>query len=528
MSDAPRKAPARKSAPRRSKALAERLTQLVYDALSDAAETLLGVKGNEFSLRPLNPVRVVVALSGGRDSMALLDVVEKLFHRPRQFLIARVHAVYVNHGLSPNADDWETHCRAECEARRIPFTPVRVTVRQTGEGVEAAAREVRYRALARFAREEAYDVVLTAHHEDDRIETFLMQWMRGAGPEGLAAFPQTRELVIPGLSASRNAPPLLLVRPWSGVLRADIDRYARSVKLSYVEDESNRSPKYLRNRIRREVVPLLDKIRPGFRQAAARAVSLTAEAAEVLRSVSLDDLARCRDEANPHALRIPALLRLIPARQAWCLRTWMQEEGMQLPNRARLEEGLRQVRQSHADSQLALQVRSKEMRRWGDLLVIRDVSSRRSEDTRDAVLVWEGGDTLALPGWNGSLAVIPCLPGECGVSARRLRDGTLEVRARRGAERMKLWPNRPSKYLKDLFAEAGVPAFERADLPLVWLDGELVFTGALGMDIRFCDELAHDDTLVRFEFRSEASLLGAPADRPNLADRPASERRGGR
>ena len=312
------------------------------------------------------------------------------------------------------------------------------------------------------------------------------------------------------------------------ILRADIDRYARSVKLSYVEDESNRSPKYLRNRIRREVVPLLDKIRPGFRQAAARAVSLTAEAAEVLRSVSLDDLARCRDEANPHALRIPALLRLIPARQAWCLRTWMQEEGMQLPNRARLEEGLRQVRQSHADSQLALQVRSKEMRRWGDLLVIRDVSPRRSEDTRDAVLVWEGGDTLALPGWNGSLAVIPCLPGECGVSARRLRDGTLEVRARRGAERMKLWPNRPSKYLKDLFAEAGVPAFERADLPLVWLDGELVFTGALGMDIRFCDELAHDDTLVRFEFRSEASLLGAPADRPNLADRPASERRGGR
>ena len=136
--------------------------------------------------------------------------------------------------------------------------------RGNGHGVEAAAREVRYRALARFAREEAYDVVLTAHHEDDRIETFLMQWMRGAGPEGLAAFPQTRELVIPGLSASRNAPPLLLVRPWSGVLRADIDRYARSVKLSYVEDESNRSPKYLRNRIRREVVPLLDKIRPGL------------------------------------------------------------------------------------------------------------------------------------------------------------------------------------------------------------------------------------------------------------------------
>lgn len=510
---------ARKPAARPSKLLAERLTQLVSDALSSAAETLLGVKGDEFSLLPLNPVRVVVALSGGRDSMALLDVVEKLFHRPRQYLIARVHAVYVNHGLSPNADAWEAHCRAECDARRIPFTPVRVTVRKTGDGVEAAAREVRYKALARFAREEGCDVVLTAHHEDDRIETFLMQWMRGAGPDGLAAFPQTRELVIPGLAGARNAPPLLLVRPWSGVLRGDIDRYARSVRLSYVEDESNASPKYLRNRIRREVVPLLEQIRPGFRQAAARAVSLTAEAAEVLRSVALDDLALCRDEANPHALRIPALLKLIPARQAWCLRAWMQEEGMQLPNRARLEEGLRQIRQSHHDSLLTLQVRTKEMRRWGSLLVIRDVLPRHAGQSRDAGIAWSGGELLPLPGWNGSLAVIPCRPGEPGVSVRRLREGALEVRERRGAEKMKLWRNRPSKYLKDLFAEAGVPAFERADLPLVWLDGELIFAGALGMNIRCCDEAGGDDMLVRFEFRPQASLLGVAAERPNLADR---------
>ena len=317
-----------------------------------------------------------------------LDVVEKLFHRPRQFLIARVHAVYVNHGLAQCGRLGRRTVAPSARQRRIPFTPVRVTVRQTGEGVEAAAREVRYRALARFAREEAYDVVLTAHHEDDRIETFLMQWMRGAGLKGLAAFPQTRELVIPGLSASRNAPPLLLVRPWSGVLRADIDRYARSVKLSYVEDESNRSPKYLRNRIRREVVPLLDKIRPGFRQAAARRFA-HGRGGRGAPPVSLDDLARCRDEANPHALRIPALLRLIPARQAWCLRTWMQEEGMQLPNRARLgggaQAGEAEPRRLAACASGAL----KEMRRWGDLLVIRDVSPRRSEDTRDAVLVWK-------------------------------------------------------------------------------------------------------------------------------------------
>jgi len=84
---------------------------------------------------------------------------------------------------------------------------------------------------------------------------------------------------------------------------------------------------------------------------------------------------------------------------------------------------------------------------------------------------------------------------------------------------MKLWPNRPSKYLKELFAEAGVPAFERADLPLIWLDGELIFTGALGMNIRCCDEARNEDVLVRFEFRPQASLLGLAAESSNFADR---------
>lgn len=514
----------RAGVPRRSKALADRLTALVTASLSSAAETLLGAKGEEFALMPLNPVRVVVALSGGRDSMALLDVVSKLFHRHRQFLISRVHAVYVNHGLSPNAEDWEAHCRAECEARRIPFTALSVHVISRGEGVEAAAREARYRALARFARREAFDIVLTAHHEDDRIETFLLQWLRGAGPDGLAAFPQTRELIIPGLARESRGEPLLLVRPWIGVLRADIDRYARSMKLDWVEDESNESPKYLRNRIRREVVPLLEDIRPGFRSAAARAVSLTAEAAEVLRSVAQEDLRRCRDENNPHALRIGALLELIPARQAWCLRAWMQAEGMALPNRARLDEGLRQVRQSHADTMLTLRVRNKEMRRWGELLIIRDMTPRTMAGPRDLPLVWEGGSVIELPNWNGSLDVIPCGPGERGISAKRMREGRLEVRIRKGGEKLKLWAQRPSKPLKDLFSEADVPAFERTELPLIWLNGELIFVSSLGMDIRVCDDPAACDDLVRLEYRPEASLWHENKI-ANLSDRPASERR---
>lgn len=514
-------------AAKRSKALADRLTALVTASLTSAAERLLGAREEEFVLMPLNPVRVIVALSGGRDSMALLDVVAKLFHRHRQYLISRVHAVYVNHGLSPHAAEWEEHCRTECARRDIPFTAVSVYVNAKGEGVEAAAREARYRALGRFARQTESDIVLTAHHEDDRIETFLLQWLRGAGPEGLAAFPQTRSLVSPGLASAQKESPVLLVRPWISVLRADIDRYAKSVKLAWIEDESNDDPKYDRNRVRHEVVPLFESIRPGFRTAAARSVALTAEAVEVLRSVAAEDLARCRAKDNPRALHIVDFLKLVPARQAWCMRAWMQEEGMQLPNRARLEEGLRQVRETHADTMLTLRVKNKEMRRWGANLIIRDVKPRSVVGPRDSKLCWLDGEPMELPNWNGTLAVIPCKQGERGIAVERLQKGLLEVRVRRGGEKLKLWPLRPSKNLKDLFAEADIPAFERADLPLIWLDGELIFAAGLGLEIRACDDPDLHPNRVRFEFRPEASLWGSKVI-DNYAERPEPKRRGRR
>lgn len=507
---------------RRSKALLDRLTGLVTQSLTSAAERLLGAREEDFVLMPLNPVRVIVALSGGRDSMSLLDVVAKLYHRDRQYLISRVQAVYINHGLSPNAAAWEEHCRRECEKRSIPFTAISVYVNPKGDGVEAAAREARYRALGRFARQSESDVVLTAHHEDDRIETFLLQWLRGAGPEGLAAFPQTRSMVSPGLASGEH--PVLLVRPWLNVLRADIDRYAKSSRLSWIEDESNADPKYDRNRVRHEVIPLLEAIRPGFRTAAARSVALTAEAAEVIRSVAVEDLERCRAKENPHALHIADFLKLIPARQAWCMRAWMLEEGMQLPNCVRLEEGLRQVRETHADTMLTLRVKNKEMRRWGANLIIRDVKPRSVTGPRDAKLCWNGGDPLELPNWSGTLVMIPCLPGERGIAVSRLEKGTLEVRVRRGGEKLKLWPLRPSKNLKDLFSEADIPAFERPDLPLIWLDGELIFVAGLGLEVRACDDEDLFPQRVRFEFRPEASLWGVK-EIANFAEKPSPVRR---
>lgn len=510
--------------------LSRRLRDLVAASLKEAVDQRLGKTGSEFSLFAVNPVRVLLAYSGGPDSTALLDVLAKLFHEKNQSLIASVTAVYVNHGLSPNANRWAEHCRGECEKRKVGFASVRVRVNTSGEGVEAAAREVRYEALSKFATEHGCDVVMTAHHEDDRIETFLLQWMRGAGPEGLAAFPQVRELKVPSAvveddfssDPAAEPGPLLLLRPWRQVMRREVMHYVKLKKLEYVEDESNADPKYARNRIRNEVVPLLESIRPGFKSAAARSVELVAEAADILRSVAKSDLEACRSPLVDGGIAIYKLLTLIPARQAWCLRAWMAENGMQAPGKARLEEALRQIRETNADTNFAIRIKKKEIRRWGSDLVVRDVAEPAANKTE--VVQWDGSQAIALTQWAGEIEVIACGPDEAGIPAEALRQSPLTVSRRTNSLKLKLWHLRPSKTLKDLYAEAGIPAFERDALPVVSL-GELpLFAAGLGMDVRRLVGPEEASERVRLRFRQTSNLWNDKAV-PNYGDLPESVRR---
>lgn len=507
--------------------LRQKLSELLRNSLQEAADHLLGRSSPEFALVPLNPVRVIIAISGGRDSMALLDVAARLLHEKRQALIAGLRAVYVHHGLEADADKWADLCRSECEKRSVEFECIHVRVSEKGEGVEAAAREARYKALARYALKEGFDVVVTAHHEDDRIETFLLQWMRGAGLDGLAAFPEVRELTPPSVEdapAVQEGRLVFLLRPWASLPRKEIERYVRNRRIGYADDPDNDNPRFARNRVRHEVIPLLEKIRPGFRSTAARSVSLVAEALEVLKSVARSDLERCRSEERPKGLSIFRLLELIPARQAWCLRAWLSAEGLRPISKARLEDMLRQVRETHSDASFAIRLQGKEIRRWGPDLVIRNVVTKRLAADSSAVVRTQAGD-IALPDWGGVIEVIPCQPGEPGIARSRLMDRTarLEARSSNGQTKLRLWMLRPAKPLKDLYSQAGIPAYARVDLPRLWLNGELLFAAGLGMDVRMQDDPEKFPDRVKLRWHPDHSLWDDRAV-PNYAELPQAER----
>lgn len=461
--------------------LRERLMGLVRSTIETVSERRAAHPLQAFTLEPVNRVRVILAFSGGKDSTALLDVLARLKKESAFERLASVTVVHVHHGLSKNADAWVENAETLCAKYKLPLVVEKVYVNPNATvGVEAAAREARYRALLKVAKDQNADMIMTAHHLDDRIETFLIQWMRGAGVDGLSAMTPVR----PMEAVSQNDHQVVLARPWLEVSSADIHTYVEKSKLTWVDDDSNSDTRFLRNLIRAEVLPVLDDARPGWRAAAARSIELVSESAHVVRSVATEDYKRCLGP-QPASLVISKLLALPLERQALCLRAWLASAKLKAPSQVKTLEILRQLRDTQNDTKLAFRIDGKELRRWAGNLVLRDpVPTTKASDALIKRLDWNGEEEMSLGIWGGVLRFESCAEGEDGFDAQRLKTGCLEVRPRKGGEKIKLHRLRPSRNLKQLFQAANVPSFDRARLPLVWLDDELIYAAGLGMEVR--------------------------------------------
>ncbi len=460
----------------------------LLDQLRRAVESAVAEPGPPARVRGKR-VPLVLAFSGGRDSTALVDLAARL-RAARVKSFAELLAVHVHHGLAQQADAWVEHCEALCRSLDVPLEIRRVAVERRGRGIEAAARVARYSALAAAAHEHGAQCVVTAHQLDDRVETFLIQWLRGAGVDGLASFPLLREFGRDGLQ---------LVRPFIEARRAQIDRYIALRRLDFVEDPSNTDTRLLRNALRARVLPELEAARPGFRKAAARSIDLVAEAAAALREVAAQDLANCIEDAPTGMLWLERLGQLTPGRRALALRAWLAAAGLEPPSRARLNEIIRQALTARGDARLLLRLSGRELRRHRGLLLLRAADGGLRTG---ATIQWHGEPEVAVPSWGGVLRFVPT--DQAGFDRDWLRARPLELRARVSGERFKPHPTRPSKTLKRLFQDAGIAEFERAALPLVWRDDRLIYVAGLGADARLIDS---DGARVRLEWMPDATLL---------------------
>lgn len=419
-------------------------------------------------------IDVVVAFSGGLDSTTMLYAASRL--KGKSF--GKIIAVHVHHGLSKNADSWAEFCKAQAKKFGVDFVLKKVSVPVGGDGIEAEARKARYRVLEEEAAACKADAILTAHHLDDQLETFLIQWMRGAGLEGLSGMP-------PVLYKETS----VIARPFLGFQRKELEEFAEKRRLKWIEDESNTDTTFLRNAIRLNVIPEMEMARRGFKHAAARSIEIIAESVEILKEVAESDLDRLQEKGS-NALLLDEFLSLSQGRQSRLLRLWLEKGGFKPLSRNRILEVIRQIQETQKQSVCLIYADGLELRKYGARLMLRP--REKTPGQQEFIFQWKGEPEIELKDFNGKLVFTP---SEEGFNEGYLKSEPLIVKARAGGEKIKIHKFRPRKMLKVLYQEAGIPEFERKNLPLVWRDKTLIYAAGLGAEVR---EQVDDDGTPRY------------------------------
>lgn len=396
-----------------------------------------------------------VALSGGLDSTVLLHL---LVTWSRQENLPPLRAVHVNHGLQAAADSWPAHCQALCASLGVPLQVLPVQV-AAGASLEQAARRARYSALGETLA--SGELLLTGQHRDDQAETLLFRLLRGAGVQGLAAMPADRAL------GSGH-----LLRPLLNCSRAELQDYAETQRLSWVEDPSNTDSRFSRNFLRRQVIPQLTARWPQAAASMARSAEHLREAAQLLDELAELDLQAARCEESAYAwlglpnLALGPLAALSEVRQRNALRRWLRPLSS-MPDSEHWV-GWQHLRDAAMDAAPIWAVGQGQLRR------------------AEGLVWWLSGDWLNEPGLL-DCAITPgasvFLPGNgCARVEGRLPAGQWRLSYRQGGEQVAL-PERGRRDLKRLLNERHVPVFVRARLPLLHCDGQLMAVANLpGLD----------------------------------------------
>ncbi len=377
---------------------------------------------------------LVLGYSGGRDSTVLLHALSAQAQPLR--------AVHIHHGLQPAADDFAAHCQMVCDALSVPLTIIRVRVRETGDGPEAAARAARLAAFRSALK--AGEILVLAHHADDQVETVLARLLRGTGPAGLA-----------GMRAYDDSAGLRRWRPLLDVPAADLAAYAAAHGLRWIEDPHNADLRYERVWLRQRVLPELRSRRPGLGAAVTR---LARQLGDEQDQLAQQDLARLpaltRNTAWGVVIDGEALLALDPATARRLLRCWWARQGGAPMSAAVVDRVLHEVLPAAADRQPSLRLGATTLRRYRGALYC-DLGSAWVPPPR-----WTEGCRCDWPGqghWQSSAPPSRPLQGGYVTPGLRLqRSGDAQ-------------PRRISSLLQAL----GMPPWLRARTPLLW-DGNTV------------------------------------------------------
>lgn len=386
-----------------------------------------------------------VGYSGGLDSTVLLHA---LVSQSQQ--LPSIHAIHINHGLSPYAADWEAHASVFCHHFGIPCTTFHLTL-EPGGNLEERARTARYDAFRKMLT--STDALLLAHHQDDQAETFLLNLMRGAGVDGLS-----------GMFAIQSFGQSDLIRPLLSFSRDQLAAYAVSHGLNWIDDESNENEHFSRNFIRKRVMPLLTSKWPSATNQISRAATHCQQAKQNLQSLAEMDGAPFSDH-----IVISKLTQLSRARLMNVLRVWIQHNGHQCPSEINLIRLIDELVFARQDATPEVSFGQVIFRRYQDQLYCLD-QALTPELTSRGMSTRSNWTTFPKPLFlSDGVGMLIAEPSVDGLSISP--SSVIEVRFREGGETF-LWHGQ-TKALKKCLQQWRVPPWNRNNIPLIFIDGKL-------------------------------------------------------
>jgi tRNA(Ile)-lysidine synthase len=388
----------------------------------------------------------MIALSGGLDSIVLLH----LFSRLQTF---KVIAHHVHHGLSDNADYWEHFCQKEASSLNIECIVSRVEIDKKNRlSLEALAREKRYSILKRRLCDKSY--LVTAHHQDDQLETLLLALKRGAGLTGLQ-----------GIVAKQKLEKGYLIRPLLNFSREQLEAYATQFELQWIEDESNQDQRFDRNFIRHSITPMLKSRWPSIAKTVARSASHCQTQKILIDEITATDYLLC--QLNPLVLNIDALKQLNDARRKNVLRDYFKKALLNYPSTKQLNTIWQNIALAQVNAEPKVQLQGHTICRYRNALYLfkEDDFSNGYEK-----IIWQGEDKLILCEGNRVLKI--------ELEADQLNQTPyVEVCFREHLPtdfKCKPIGRDKKRNIKKLLHEYHVPPWQRGSIPFIFADGELL------------------------------------------------------
>tara|TARA_Y100000748_G_scaffold291281_1_gene278599 strand:- start:1044 stop:2378 length:1335 start_codon:yes stop_codon:yes gene_type:complete len=415
------------------------------DDLQDIGDSFL----SQFST--IESEKVCLALSGGLDSMVLLHLMWT--HLNDKY---KIRAIHVNHNLNEGANDWSAFCEKQCNRLGIDLSIKSIHPENNGFGLEASARDERYQVIKEDLAQN--ELLLTAHHKDDQLETILFRIFRGTGVNGLR-----------GIVHYKEEKSHTIFRPLIEYSRTELEEYAALNKIKWIEDDSNENISFDRNYIRNQIVPKIKDRWKDVQESTHRLSLIAAESHELLNELATDDLF---NESDLSSVSISCFESKSIPRIKNMIRFLIEKNNMDMPSMHILNSGLADLIR---DDKKTAEIKWSNfvIRRFKKKLYFLNVSVAMPFKPPEDIS-WSINQPIDLHYPIGSLE-IDYMNGS-GISLNKCSEN-LQIKFRKGGEKISLKTKKTPKTLKDFFNEKKILPWVRDKIPLIYDDQDLICIG---------------------------------------------------